>query len=58
MQIVLQPTTPRQVAATGRTSGQVIQVLRSLGPERVAPQRLEKLKCNIPWPNAAPCWTT
>ena len=47
MQIVLQPTTPRHVAAAGRISGQVIQVLRSLGTVHVAPQRLEKLKCSV-----------
>ena len=32
------------MAAAGRTSGLVIQALRSLGPEHVTPQRLEKLR--------------
>ena len=48
MQIVLKRTTPRQMAAAGRTSGLVIQALRSLGPEHVTPQRLDKLKRSIP----------
>jgi len=48
MQIVLKRTTPRQMAAAGRTSGLVIQALRSLGPEHVTPQRLEKLRRSVP----------
>jgi len=48
MQIVLKRTTPRQMAAAGRTSGLVIQALRSLGPEHVTPQRLEKLMRSVP----------
>jgi hypothetical protein len=48
MQIVLKRTTPRQMAAAGRTSGLVIQALRSLGPEHVTPQRLDKLTRSIP----------
>ena len=48
MQIVLKRTTPRQMAAAGRTSGLVIQALRSLGPEHVTPQRLKKLMRSIP----------
>ncbi|MDP3084030.1 MAG: DUF6088 family protein [Rubrivivax sp.] len=48
MQIVLKRTTPRQMAAAGRTSGLVIQALRSLGLEHVTPQRLEKLRRSIP----------
>ncbi len=48
MQIVLKRTTPRQMAAAGRTSGLVIQALRSLGPEHVTPQRLEWLMRSIP----------
>jgi hypothetical protein len=47
MQIVLQRTTPREMAATGRTSG-VVQALRSLGPDHVTPQRLSKLRRTIP----------
>jgi len=48
MQIVLRRTTPRQMAAAGRTSGLVIQALRSLGPDHVTPQRLSKLRRTIP----------
>jgi hypothetical protein len=48
MQIVLKRTTPRQMAAAGRTSGLVIQALHSLGPEHVTPQRLEKLRRSVP----------
>ena len=48
MQIVLKRTTPRQMAAAGRTSGLVIQALRSLGPAHVTPQRLEKLRRSVP----------
>jgi hypothetical protein len=48
MQIVLKRTTPRQMAAAGRTSGLVIQALRSLGPEHLTPQRLSKLRRTIP----------
>lgn len=48
MQIVLKRTKPRQMAAAGRTSGLVIQALRSLGPEHVTPQRLEKLMRSVP----------
>ena len=48
MQIVLKRTTPRQMAAAGRTSGLVIQALRSLGPEHVTPQRIDKLTRSIP----------
>jgi len=48
MQIVLKRTTPRQMAAAGRTSGLVIQALRSLGPEHVTPERLERLRRSVP----------
>jgi len=48
MQIVLKRTTPRQMAAAGRSSGLVIQALRSLGPEHVTPQRIEKLRQQVP----------
>jgi hypothetical protein len=48
MQIVLKRTTPRQMAAAGRTSGLVIQALRSLGPDHLTPQRLSKLRRTIP----------
>jgi hypothetical protein len=48
MQIVLKRTTPRQMAAARRISGLMIQALRSLGPEHVTPQRLEKLMRSVP----------
>lgn len=48
MQIVLKRTTPRQMAAAGRTSGLVIQALRSLGADHLTPQRLNKLRRAIP----------
>jgi hypothetical protein len=48
MQIVLKRTTPRQMAAAGRTSGLVIQALRSLGPEHLTPQRLNTLRSTLP----------
>lgn len=48
MQIVLKRTTPRQMAAAGRTSGLVIQALRSLGSEHVTLQRLEQLRRSVP----------
>lgn len=48
MQIVLKRTTPRQMAAAGRTSGLVIQALRSLGPGQMTPQRMDTLRRTIP----------
>lgn len=48
MQIVLKRTTPRQMAAAGRTSGLVIQALRSIGPDHLTPQRLNKLRRTLP----------
>ena len=48
LQIVLKRTTPRQMAAAGRTSGLVIQALRSLGPNHLTPQRLNKLRRTLP----------
>ncbi len=48
MQIVLKRTTPRQMAAAGRTSGLVIQALRSLGPDHLTPQRLKRLRRTMP----------
>ncbi len=47
MQIVLKRATPRQMAAAGRSSGLVIQALRSLGPTQLTLQRLEKLMCSV-----------
>jgi hypothetical protein len=48
MQIVLKRTTPRQMAAAGRTSGLVIQALRSLGPDNLTAERMNKLRKTIP----------
>lgn len=48
MQIVLKRTTPRQMAAAGRTSGLVIQALRSLGADHLTAERLDKLRRTIP----------
>jgi hypothetical protein len=48
MQIVLKRTTPRQMAAAGRTSGLVIQALRSLGPGNLTAERMNKLRQTIP----------
>ena len=48
MQIVLKRTTPRQMAAAGRTSGLVIQALRSLGPDRLTARHLNKLGRALP----------
>jgi hypothetical protein len=47
MQIVLKRTTPGQMAA-GRTSGLVIQALRSFGPSHLTPQRLEHFRQGPP----------
>ena len=48
MQIVLKRTTPRQMAAAGRTSGLVIQALRSLGAKHVTAQQLAHLRSALP----------
>lgn len=48
MLIVLKRTTPRQMAAAGRTSGLVIQALRNLGPDHLTPQRLDRLRRTLP----------
>jgi len=48
MQIVLKRTTPRQMAAAGRTSGLVIQALRSLGADHLTPERLSRLRRTLP----------
>ena len=48
IQIVLKRTTPRQMAAAGRTSGLVIQALRSLGPDHLTARRLNKLGRALP----------
>lgn len=48
MQISLKRTTPRQMAAAGRLSGLLIQAFKSLGAPHITPERLERLRQNIP----------
>jgi len=48
MRIVLKRTTPRQMAAAGRSSGLVIQALRSLGPEHISADRIAHLRRTLP----------
>ena len=48
MTIQLRRTTPRNMAATGRLSGLLIQALRELGKEHVTPARVEQLKRTLP----------
>lgn len=40
----LRPTTPRRVAAAGRTSGLVIAALRYLGKTNITPERIARLR--------------
>jgi len=48
MRIVLKRTTPRQMAAAGRSSGLVIQALRNLGQEHIGQDRLDRLRRTLP----------
>lgn len=48
MEIRLRRTTPRNMAASRRVSGLVIQALRHLGERHVTPQRVAHLKRTIP----------
>lgn len=48
MQISLKRTTPRQMAAAGRLSGLLIQAFKSLGAPHITPERIERLRQNIP----------
>lgn len=48
IRIVLKRTTPRQMAAADRTTGLVIQGLRSLGPGHVTPKHLAHLRKRLP----------
>lgn len=48
MRIVLKRTTPRQMAAAGRSSGLVIQALRALGPEHIGADRIAHLRRTLP----------
>ncbi len=45
--IELRPTTPRQVAAAGRTSGLVIAALRYLGKTHITPERIARLRTTL-----------
>jgi hypothetical protein len=42
--IELRPTTPRKVAAAGRTSGLVFAALRYLGKDHITPERIAHLR--------------
>lgn len=46
--IQLRHTTPRNMAASGRLSGLVIQAFRHLGKEHITPERLAHLRRTIP----------
>ena len=48
MTVQLRRTTPRNMAAAGRSSGLVIQALRYLGPEHVTPERTAQLRRTLP----------
>lgn len=48
MRIVLKRTTPRQMAAAGRSSGLVIQALRNIGKEHIGQERLDRLRRTLP----------
>jgi hypothetical protein len=47
-EIQLRRTTPRNMAATGRLSGLLMQALRHLGKEHISSARLEHLKRTLP----------
>ena len=47
-QISLKRTTPRNMAAAGRLSGLLIQAFRSLGAAHITPQRIARLRQNLP----------
>ena len=48
LKIALKRTTPRQMAAAGRTSGLLIQAFKSLGAANVTAARIERLRQTIP----------
>jgi len=48
MRISFQRTTPRQMAAAGRLSGLIIQAFKSLGPEHITAERINRLRKNVP----------
>jgi hypothetical protein len=47
-QISLKRTTPRNMAAAGRLSAMMIQAFRSLGATNITPQRIARLRENLP----------
>lgn len=47
-QISLKRTTPRNMAAAGKLSGLLIQAFRSLGADHITPQRIQRLRKNLP----------
>lgn len=47
-QITLKRTTPRNMAAAGRLSGLVIQAFRNLGAAHITPERIARLRKNLP----------
>lgn len=47
-QISLKRTTPRNMAAAGRLSGLLIQAFRSLGAAHITPQRIARLRQDLP----------
>jgi Family of unknown function (DUF6088) len=48
MQIRLQRTTPRQMAAAGRLSGFLILAFKSMGEKHISLAHIQKLRLNIP----------
>lgn len=48
IQITFKRTSPRNMAATGRLSGLVIQALKSLGPKHITAQRIAHLRKVVP----------
>jgi hypothetical protein len=48
MQINLTRTTPRNMAAAGNLSGLLIQAFRCLGAAHITPQRIARLRQNLP----------
>jgi predicted transcriptional regulator of viral defense system len=48
IEIRLQRTTPKQMAAAGRLSGLMIQAFKSMGMQHITPAHIERLRKNIP----------
>jgi uncharacterized protein DUF6088 len=48
MEVILRRTTPRNVAASGRLSGLLIQAFRYLGEENLTPDRVSYLRRTLP----------